>query len=118
MANELLRNPPKKPKAKTFNFFNHNTNRDLQFISHLQIFHDMTRILHSYQNKFILGDNTTLWEDYINPTADGNLSWKSGSSCTSDSGEELEKWQNQLHEILSKKCARITKAIRQVGTQS
>ena len=31
-----------------------------------------------------------LWEDYINPTTYGNLSWKCESSCTSDSGEALE----------------------------
>ena len=37
---------------------------------------------------------TTLEEDYINPTADGNLSWICASSCTSDSGGELENWQN------------------------
>ena len=35
---------------------------------------------------------TTLREDYINPTVDGNLSWKCESSCTLDSGEALEKW--------------------------
>ena len=29
---------------------------------------------------------TTLQEDYINPIVDGNLNWKSASSCTSDSG--------------------------------
>ena len=29
-------------------------------------------------------------EDYINPTTDGNLSWRSVSSCTSNSGEALE----------------------------
>ena len=28
--------------------------------------------------------------DYINPTVDGNLSWRSVRSCTSDSGEALE----------------------------
>ena len=33
---------------------------------------------------------TTLKEDYINPTADGNLSWRCASSCTSDSGDALE----------------------------
>ena len=35
---------------------------------------------------------TALREDYINPTVDGNLSWRCMSSCTSDSGEALEKW--------------------------
>ena len=37
---------------------------------------------------------TALEEDYINLTADGNLSWRCMSSCTSDSGEALENWQN------------------------
>ena len=55
---------------------------------------------------------TTLREDYINPTADGNISWKCESSCISDSGERLEKWQNRLHEVSSRKCARITNSIR------
>ena len=40
---------------------------------------------------------TTLWEDYINPTVDSNLSWKCDSSCTSDSGEALENWQHRLY---------------------
>ena len=30
-----------------------------------------------------------LKEDYINPMTNGNLSWCSVSSCTSDSGEAL-----------------------------
>ena len=59
---------------------------------------------------------TTLQEEYINPTPYGNLSWKCESSCTSDSGEALEKWKNQLHEVLSRKCVRITKSVRRVGT--
>ena len=33
---------------------------------------------------------TALKEDYINPTADGNLSWRCTSSCMSESGEALE----------------------------
>ena len=33
---------------------------------------------------------TSLKEYYINPTADGNLSWRCVSSCTSESGEALE----------------------------
>ena len=32
---------------------------------------------------------TTMHEDYTNPEADGNLSWRCVSSCTSDSGEAL-----------------------------
>ena len=61
---------------------------------------------------------TTLIEDYINPNADGNLRWKCMSSCTSNSGEALENWKNLLHEVSMRRCARITKFIRQVGTQS
>jgi hypothetical protein len=35
---------------------------------------------------------TTRQHDYINPTADGNLSWRSESACSSDSEEALENW--------------------------
>ena len=45
--------------------------------------------------------------DYINPTTDGKLSWKSVSSCSSDSGEALENWQNWFQEVLIRKCATI-----------
>ena len=31
-------------------------------------------------------------EDYINPTDDGNLSWRGITSCTSDYDEVLENW--------------------------
>ena len=34
----------------------------------------------------------SLKEDYINPTTDGNLSWRCSSSCISDLGEALENW--------------------------
>ena len=33
---------------------------------------------------------TALKEDYINPSVDGNLSWRCVSSCMSNSGEQLE----------------------------
>ena len=36
---------------------------------------------------------TAIQEEYINPTIDGNLSWKSASFCTSDLGEALENWK-------------------------
>ena len=54
---------------------------------------------------------TALQEDYINPTADGNLSWKSASSCTSDSREALENWQNRLHEVSvsARNCSQTTR---------
>jgi hypothetical protein len=33
---------------------------------------------------------TTKQQDYINPTVDGNLSWRSDNACSSDSEEALE----------------------------
>ena len=57
---------------------------------------------------------TALQEDYINPTTDGKLSWKSVSCCTSDSGEALENWKNRLHEVSMRQCARITHSVRWV----
>ena len=37
--------------------------------------------------------------DYVNPTVNGNLSWRSASSCISDLGKALENWQNRFHEV-------------------
>ena len=34
----------------------------------------------------------SLKEDYINPTTDGNLSWRSVSLCMFDSGDAMENW--------------------------
>ena len=42
---------------------------------------------------------TAMQDDYINPTADGTLSWRCASSCTSDSEEGLENWKNRMHEV-------------------
>ena len=55
---------------------------------------------------------TTMQEDYINPTTDGNLRWKSASSCTSDLGEALENWKNRLHEVSIRRCARVTRYVQ------
>ena len=54
---------------------------------------------------------TTLQEDYINLIVDGNMSWKSASSCTSDLGEALENWQNILHEFSTRRCVRVTRSV-------
>ena len=61
---------------------------------------------------------TALKEDYINPIVDGNMRWRCVSSCTLDSGEALENWKNRLHEVSMRRCAKITKSVRRVGTQS
>ena len=54
---------------------------------------------------------TSMQEDYINSTADGNLSWQSASSCTSNSGEALENWKNRLHEVSMRRCARVIRFV-------
>jgi hypothetical protein len=56
-------------------------------------------------------------EDYVNPTAYGILSWQSITSCATDLDTRLEKWQERLHEVSTKRCARIDWAIRWVGTK-
>ena len=60
---------------------------------------------------------TTLEEDHINPTTDGNPSWKSASSCTSDSGEALENWKNPLPEVSMRRCAKVTRFVRQAENE-
>jgi hypothetical protein len=55
--------------------------------------------------------------DYINPTTDGNLIWRSESACLSNSEEALENWQNIMYEVSTWRCARFTKAVCWIGTQ-
>ena len=42
---------------------------------------------------------TTAKDDYIDRTADGTLSWCYARSCTSNSDQGMENWQNWMHEI-------------------
>ena len=56
-------------------------------------------------------------DDYINPIVDGKLSWRSVRSCTSDSDEALENWQNRMHEVSVRRCTRITQFVQWVGTE-
>jgi hypothetical protein len=44
-------------------------------------------------------------DDYINPTTYGMLNWRCANSCTSDSEEGLENWQNRMHEVSGRRCA-------------
>jgi hypothetical protein len=55
--------------------------------------------------------------DYVNPTTERIISWRSINSCTSDSEESLENWKQRLHEVLTRKCAQITHALRWIGTK-
>jgi hypothetical protein len=55
-------------------------------------------------------------EDYINPTADGILSWRSITSYATDSDTSLENWKRRQHEVSTRRCARIDHVVRWVGT--
>ena len=59
----------------------------------------------------------TTQDNYINPIIDGTLSWRYARSCTSDSDESLENWQNQMHEILGRCCAHLTKSLPWIGSE-
>jgi hypothetical protein len=59
---------------------------------------------------------TARQRDYINPTADGNLSWRSDSACSSDSEEALENWHNKMYEVSTRRCARLTTEVRWIST--
>ena len=55
--------------------------------------------------------------DYINPTAEGNISWRCDSSCASDSDVGLENWQNRLYEVSARRCTYMTKSLRWIGEE-
>ena len=57
-------------------------------------------------------------EDYVNPTTEGIMDWKCDSSCMTDSDEGLDNWQNRLYELHGHQCARITKSLRWLGSQT
>jgi hypothetical protein len=56
-------------------------------------------------------------EYYVTPTVDGVLNWRSITSCMLHSNTGLENWQQILHEVSTRRCARIDHAIRWVGTE-
>ena len=69
-----------------------------------------------YQDVLDQIDNiTTKDEDYEDPPAKG---WESGSSCMTDSEDDLEIWQNRLYELQGHRCARITKSLRRLSSQT
>ena len=59
---------------------------------------------------------TSSQDNYVNPTMEGALSWRYDSSCTSDSDEGLENWQNRMHELSGMRCARLTKSLHWIST--
>jgi hypothetical protein len=60
---------------------------------------------------------TAQMDDYVNPIDEGILSLRSIISCTLDSKDALENWKQRMHEVLTRKCARITRALRWIGTK-
>lgn len=58
-----------------------------------------TEPVHNYESDDDLGciyKITGQEQDWVNPTADGRISWEREHSCMLDSDEEIERWQNQL----------------------
>jgi hypothetical protein len=67
----------------------------------------------------VLEDDVNQWyrnivreEDYVNPTTEGVLSWRSINSDMSYSDTGVEKWQKILHEVSTMRCTRVTRAVR------
>ena len=53
----------------------------------------------------------------MNATIDGRISWECESPCTSDSDEEIERWQNQSHEVTTLNYNMMTRFLRCVSTE-
>jgi hypothetical protein len=43
-------------------------------------------------------------EDYVNPTTKGELTWRSVCFYDIDLEDEMARWQNNLCEVLTKRC--------------
>ena len=56
-------------------------------------------------------------EDYIHPTANKELGWRSTSSASSDSDDALDKWKNRMHKVSFRKCGLIIKSLFHVATE-
>ena len=57
-------------------------------------------------------------EDYVDPSAEGIIDWQCNSSCMTDSDDGLENWQNLLYELHGHRCARLTKSLRWLTSQT
>ena len=60
---------------------------------------------------------TARQQDYINPTTNENLSWRSESTCSSYLEEALENCKNKMYEFSMWRCARLTREVRWIGTE-
>ena len=50
----------------------------------------------------------------MNLTANRRISWECDRSYTSDLDEEIERWQNQLHEVTMLNCNMMVRSLRRV----
>lgn len=57
-------------------------------------------------------------QDQVNPTEDGRISWECDSSCNLDFDEEIEHWQNWLHEVLMLNFNRKIRSLWYVTTEA
>ena len=57
-------------------------------------------------------------EDYIDPTAEGIMDWQYDNSDMMDSEDGLENYHNQLYELHGYRCARITKSLIRLSSQT
>jgi hypothetical protein len=56
--------------------------------------------------------NMIAWmDDYVNQIVYGVLSWGSITSCASDLEEDLEHWQQRIHEVSIRRCACMTQSL-------
>ena len=55
-------------------------------------------------------------EDYINPTVDGSISWRSIQLVDKESKMEFDSWKQGSYEIFSRRCATVRET-RWVGTE-
>ena len=53
-------------------------------------------------------------KDYIQPTVDDKLGWRSSRFASSDSDDALENWKNLMHEVSIRKCGLITRSLCRV----
>ena len=56
-------------------------------------------------------------EDWINPAVDERIKWDRDKSCTLDLDEELEHWQNRLHEVSTLHCNMMKKSLWCISTE-
>jgi len=61
---------------------------------------------------------TTQDQDWVNPTEDGRISREHDSSCTLDSDEEIERWQNRFHEVITLNCNMMVRSLQYVMTEA